>query len=187
MNFCSHCAAPVILEIPQADNRPRYSCPSCGRIHYVNPKMVVGCIPIWDDRILLCKRNIEPRKRFWTLPAGYLECDESTEQGARRETLEETGVLVDGLTPYRLFDLVHISQVYLMFLARLRAPDGFHPTEESMDVRLFREKDIPWSDIAFPVIGRTLQSYIEDRQANTFLFRQEEVTETMKDLHQQPA
>lgn len=187
MNFCSHCAAPVILEIPQADNLPRYSCSSCGRIHYENPKMVVGCIPIWDDKILLCKRNIEPRRRFWTLPAGYLECDESTEQGARRETLEETGALVDGLKPYRLFDIVHIGQVYLMFLAWLRSPE-FHPTEESMDVRLFKEKDIPWSDIAFPVIGKTLQNYFDDRLlGQTFLFRQEEVKETMQDLHQQPA
>jgi ADP-ribose pyrophosphatase YjhB (NUDIX family) len=175
MNYCSHCAGPVIFEIPQGDNRSRYICTACDRIHYQNPQMVVGCIPVWGDRILLCKRNIEPRKGFWTLPAGYLECQETTEEGARRETSEETGATVIGLQPYRLFDIAHIGQVYLMFLARLKTPD-FHVTEESMDVRLFEEKDIPWSSIAFPVITKTLQNYFDDRQTKEFAFRQDQIT-----------
>lgn len=179
MNYCSYCAAPVIMEIPPADNRSRYICISCGRIHYQNPKMVVGCIPVWDDRILLCKRNIEPRKGFWTLPAGYLECNESTEEGAIRETLEETGALVAGLQPYRLFDIAHIGQVYFMFIARLRAPE-FHATEESMDVRLFEEKNIPWSTIAFSVIEKTLQHYFIGRLENDFSFRNDQLFETIK-------
>lgn len=141
--------------------------------------MVVGCIPVWDDRILLCRRNIEPRKGLWTLPAGYLECNETTEEGARRETLEETGALVVNLQPYRLFDIVHISQLYLMFLARLQTPE-FHATVESMEVRLSQEKDIPWSGIAFPVIEKTLQHYLHDRQKNDFTFRLDQITETMK-------
>lgn len=182
MNYCPHCAAPVIFEIPQADNRPRYICTSCNRIHYQNPKMVVGCIPVWDDRILLCKRNIEPRKGCWTLPAGYLECNETNEEGARRETLEETGAAVIGLQPYCLLDIVHIGQVYLMFLARLQALE-FHATEESSDVRLFEEKDIPWSCLAFPVIEKTLQHYFDDRQENDFSFRQDQVTGIMKKDH----
>ena len=175
MNYCSHCAAPVISEIPQADNRPRFVCTSCDRIHYQNPNVVVGCVPVWNDRVLLCKRNIEPRKGFWTLPAGYLECCETSEEGARRETLEETGAVVVELQPYRFFDIVHIGQVYLMFLARLQAPK-FHATEESIDVRLFEEKDIPWSAIAFPVIEKTLQHYFADRKENNFLFRVDQIT-----------
>ena len=170
MNYCSHCAAPVTSLIPESDNLPRYICTSCGLIHYRNPKVVVGCIPLWDNKILLCKRNIEPRKGYWTLPAGYLEYDETTEEGARRETCEETGAAIVGLQPYRLFDIVHIGQIYLMFLGRLQGPD-FHATEESMDVRLFEQKDIPWSDIAFPVIEKTLQHYCQDRQNNDFSFR----------------
>jgi len=144
--------------------------------------MVVGCLPVWEDKILLCKRNIEPRKQFWTLPAGYLECSETTREGAIRETLEETGALVVGLQPYRLFDIVHIGQVYLMFLARLEQPE-FHATEESIDVRLFAEQDIPWSRIAFPVIEKTLQHYVDDRRHNSFLFRQAQVTGALHESH----
>ncbi len=179
MNYCSYCAAPVVIETPHDDNRPRAVCTSCGRIHYSNPKMVVGCIPVCGDRILLCKRNIEPRRGFWTLPAGYLECNETTEKGAYRETLEETGAAVTELRPYRLFDIVHIGQVYLMYLARLQTLE-FHATEESMDVRLFVEEDIPWSAIAFPVIKKTLQHYFDDRRTHDFSFRQDQITETLK-------
>ena len=183
MNFCPHCAAPVVSLIPQDDNLPRSICTACGRIHYQNPKIVVGCIPIWETSgetsVLLCKRNIDPRKGFWTLPAGYLECNETTEAGARRETLEETGAAVVALQPYRLFDIVHIGQIYLMFLARLQAP-RFHPTRESMEVRLFAEKDIPWSTIAFPVIEKALHHYWQDLRENNFSFRREEETTTMK-------
>ncbi len=183
MNFCSHCAAPVVSLIPEDDNLPRFICTSCGQIHYRNPKIVVGCIPIWENSgessILLCKRNIEPRKGFWTLPAGYLECNETTEAGARRETSEETGAVVVGLQPYRLFDIVHIGQVYLMFLARLEAPH-FHPTRESMEVRLFAKKDIPWSTIAFPVIAKTLHHYWHDFREKSFFFRRVEETSKIK-------
>ncbi len=170
MKYCTHCAAPVTSSIPQGDNRPRSICMSCGLIHYRNPKMVVGCLPLWDNKILLCKRNIEPRKGFWTLPAGYLECGETTIEGARRETGEETGAAVVGLQPYRLFDIVHIGQIYLIFLCRLQRPE-FHTTEESMDVRLFALEDIPWPSIAFPVIAKTLRHYCRDLQKNDFSFR----------------
>jgi ADP-ribose pyrophosphatase YjhB (NUDIX family) len=121
MNFCSQCGGPVLLTVPDEDDRPRYVCPSCGTIHYQNPKLVVGCIPVWEDRILMCRRNIEPRKGFWTLPAGFLENGETTAEGARRETLEETGSTVAGLTPYLMVDIVHIHQIYLMFRSRLLA------------------------------------------------------------------
>ena len=179
MNFCSYCGAPLVSMIPQDDNRLRSICTSCERVHYQNPKMVVGCVPIWENRILLCRRNIEPRKGFWTLPAGYLECNETTEAGARRETSEETGAIVVQLQPYRLFDIVHIGQVYLMFLAHLQAPH-FHATSESMEVKLFEENDIPWSAIAFPVILKTLQHYCHDRLGNNFSFCLDQVTGTLK-------
>jgi ADP-ribose pyrophosphatase YjhB (NUDIX family) len=176
MKYCSQCATPVVYEIPEADNRPRYNCKACGQIYYHNPKMIVGTIPIWKDKVLLCLRNIEPRKGFWTLPAGYLESNESVEQGARRETLEETGASLANLLPYRMFDIVHISQIYFMFLADLKKPE-FHATEESLDVRLFKEEDIPWDEIAFPVVHKTLDDFFKDRNFEKFTFEIEPITE----------
>jgi ADP-ribose pyrophosphatase YjhB (NUDIX family) len=110
-----------LLKVPDDDERPRYVCPSCGTIHYQNPKLVVGCIPVWEDQILMCRRNIEPRKGYWTLPAGFLENGETTAAGARRETLEETASTVTDLVPYLMVDIVHIHQIYLMFRSRLLA------------------------------------------------------------------
>lgn len=170
MNFCSQCGAPVALTVPAGDDRPRHACPSCGTIHYQNPKIVVGCIPVWKERILMCRRDIEPRKGYWTLPAGYLENGETTAAGARRETLEETGARVADLSPYLMVDIPHIHQVYLMFRSRLLAPE-FHPTRESSEVVLMGKDDIPWDDIAFKVIEKTLRHYLEDHPAGRFVFR----------------
>lgn len=170
MKFCSQCGGPVRLAIPADDDRPRHICTVCGTIHYQNPKLVVGTIPIWNDRILICRRNIDPRKGYWTLPAGYLENGESTADGARRETLEETGSRVSRLIPFLMVDIVYINQIYLMFRANLQAPD-FHPTAESTEVMLVRESEIPWADIAFPVIEKTLRHYFRDRAAGRFEFR----------------
>lgn len=127
MNFCSQCGRPVALTIPSDDDRPRHVCPACGVIHYQNPKLVVGCIPEWKGRILMCRRDIEPRRGYWTLPAGFLENGETAADGARRETLEETGSRVADLTPYLMVDIVHIHQIYLMFRSRLVAPDFTQP------------------------------------------------------------
>ncbi|MBC2710571.1 MAG: NUDIX hydrolase [Desulfosarcina sp.] len=170
MNFCSQCGAPVVLKVPADDDRPRHVCPSCGTIHYQNPKLVVGCIPVWDDQILMCRRDIEPRKGYWTLPAGFLENGETAADGARRETLEETGATVADLTPYLMVDIVHIHQIYLMFRSRLLAPE-FHPTRESSEVKLLRKNDIPWDDIAFKVVEKTLRYYLQDRPSDRFPFR----------------
>ncbi len=170
MNFCSHCGGTVVRKVPENDNMSRYICTSCGMIHYENPKLVVGSIPVWEDRILLCKRDIEPRKGFWTLPAGFLENGETTADGARRETLEETGSTIVDLTPYLMVDIVYIHQIYFMYRARLSAPD-FHPTPESVEVRLFDEASIPWNDIAFLVIEKTLRQYFADRPSGRFDFR----------------
>jgi ADP-ribose pyrophosphatase YjhB (NUDIX family) len=174
MKFCSQCGRPVTFAVPVDDDRPRHVCPSCGAIHYQNPKLVVGCIPIWENRILMCRRDIEPRRGYWTLPAGFLENGETAAAGARRETLEETGATVVDLTPYLMVDIVHIHQIYLMFCSRLLAPD-FHPTRESSEVKLVEEEAIPWDDIAFKVVEKTLRYYLKDRISGRFVFRTDKI------------
>ena len=169
MNFCSHCGGRLVRRIPPDDNLMRHVCPACGVVHYQNPKLVVGCIPLCEDRILICKRDIEPRRGYWTLPAGYLENGETAAAGAARETREETGAEVVDLTPYRMYDIVHVSQIYFMFLARLAAPE-FHTTKESSIVKLVSHSQIPWDEIAFPVIRTTLEDYLEDHTRRRFPF-----------------
>ena len=179
MNYCPHCATPVKHIIPPGDDRPRHVCPSCNRIHYQNPRLVVGCVPIWQDQILLCLRDIEPRRGKWTLPAGYLENGEAVAEGARRETTEETGARIEALKPYLLFDIVHINQIYLMFRSELTAP-SFHPTRESKAVRLFEPENIPWDEIAFPVIKRALRCYLADRETGVFPFQIHAIQERLQ-------
>ena len=179
MNYCSNCAAPVEHIVPPDDDRPRFVCHVCGRIHYQNPCLVVGSIPVWQDKILLCLRDIEPRRGKWTLPAGYLENGETVKEGARRETLEETGARVVQLEPYLLFDIVHIHQIYLMFRTQLAGPE-YHRTKESAEVRLFSEREIPWGNIAFPAIEKTLLCYIADRAKGTFPFQVHQILNKMK-------
>ncbi|MEW5769332.1 MAG: NUDIX hydrolase [Pseudomonadota bacterium] len=167
MNFCPQCGAPLCLEIPAGDNRPRHVCPSCGAIHYQNPKMVVGCIPEWEDRILLCRRAIEPKYGLWTLPAGFMENGETTAEGAARETLEEAGARVDILGLYSMISLPDINQVYLMFRARLLHLDFVHG-EESLEARLFTEHEIPWERLAFRTVQLTLEQFFADRRQGCY-------------------
>jgi ADP-ribose pyrophosphatase YjhB (NUDIX family) len=170
MKFCSHCGSPVELRIPEGDNLPRFVCTHCGEIHYQNPKIVTGCIPEWEDKILLCKRAIEPQHGLWTLPAGFMENNETTANAALRETQEEANANVEIVGLYAMFDIPHISQVYLMFRARLLDLD-FAPGEESLEVDLFTEENIPWEELAFPVINETLKYFYQDRQRNQFDLR----------------
>ncbi|NEV63138.1 NUDIX hydrolase [Thiorhodococcus minor] len=163
MRYCSDCGAPVSLQIPPGDNRQRHVCDACGTIHYQNPKVVVGCIPEWEDKILLCRRAIQPRHGLWTLPAGFMERGETTREGAARETLEEANARVEVGPLYSLFNLPHIDQVYLLFRARL-LDLGFSPGEESLEVRLFEEDEIPRDLIAFQTVRETLDLYFEDRR-----------------------
>lgn len=167
MKFCSQCAASVELRIPEGDNRPRFVCDQCGTIHYSNPNIVAGCIAEHEDAIILCKRAIEPRRGLWTLPAGFMENNETVEEGAIRETLEEANAHVDQLQLYAMYSIPHISQVYMMFRARLLNTD-FGPGTESLAVELFREHEIPWEEIAFPVIRETLQRYFEHQKTGAF-------------------
>lgn len=167
MKFCSQCAAPVTLRIPEGDNRPRYVCVACHSVHYQNPNIVAGCIPEWEDQILLCQRGIEPRFGLWTLPAGFMENGETTPQAAERETREEANANVQIESLYTVFNLPHINQVYLLFRARLLDLD-FGAGNESLDVQLYGEEDIPWDELAFPVIKETLGLYFADRSIGDF-------------------
>lgn len=170
IKFCNACGAEVEKITPLDDDHVRAVCPRCGNIQYENPKMVVGCLPVHGDRILLCRRNIEPRKGRWTLPAGYLENGETVQAGAVRESLEETGSRVKIIAPYRMFNIVFVQQIYFMFRAELM-DENFGPTTESLEVRLFDLSRIPWNDIAFEVIRQTLKDYIRDTESRTFDFR----------------
>ncbi|MGW8248943.1 MAG: NUDIX hydrolase [Acidiferrobacterales bacterium] len=175
MKYCSECGAEVTLEIPSGDNRPRYICSQCETIHYSNPKIVAGCIPVWQDKILLCKRAIEPQHGLWTLPAGFMENDESTVEAAMRETMEEAGANVEVRDLYTMISLVHINQVYMMFLADMTNTE-FAPGEESLEVDLFGESEIPWDQIAFPVIEETMRLFFADRASGNFRTRIGEMT-----------
>jgi ADP-ribose pyrophosphatase YjhB (NUDIX family) len=169
MNYCSNCGEKVEFRVPPGDDRPRFVCKACESIHYRNPLMVVGCIPESGGKILLCRRAIEPRLGKWTLPAGYLENGETVADGARREAFEEARARVEDLKPYALLNLPFIAQVYFIFRARLANHD-YHAGSESLEVKLYRPDDIPWSELAFPVISEVLRLYCEDLVSGDFAF-----------------
>ncbi len=169
MKFCSHCGGSVEFLVPEGDHLPRHVCPACGTIHYQNPKMVVGCIPEWEDKVLLCRRAIEPKYGLWTLPAGFMENGETTAEGALRETWEEAGARVELGPLYTLFNLPHVNQVYFMFRARLLDLD-YKPGIESLEVRLFAEHEIPWEELAFRTVKASLELYFQDRANGGFRF-----------------
>lgn len=167
MKYCSECATPVELKVPEGDNRPRFVCPGCGTIHYQNPNIVAGTIPVWGDKILLCKRAIEPRYGYWTLPAGFMENQETTIEAAERETWEEAEAQVNIEGLFTLIDVPQINQVHIYYRAQLI--DGqFGVGVESLESELFDEEAIPWDEISFPTVKRTLQQFFEDRKSGKF-------------------
>jgi len=170
MNFCSGCGRNLVKKVPLNDDRQRHVCPGCGTVHYQNPKIVTGCLPVWEDSVLLCRRSIEPRSGYWTVPAGFMELNETVEQGALRETWEEARARVEILAPYSMFNLVHVNQLYIIFRARLMDLD-FRPGPESEEVRLFTEGEIPWKDLAFRTVHHTLRFYFRDRPGGRFPMR----------------
>jgi len=168
MNYCLRCGSGGISRrIPAMDTRERYLCDACGYIHYENPRIIAGCIPVWQDgRIMLCRRAIEPSYGLWTLPAGFMELDETVAEAAARETLEEAGARVQVEALFAMFNLPHVNQVYLMHRARL-LDTAVAPGEESLEVALFRAQDIPWSELAFASIHYTLELYLQQDGAMT--------------------
>ena len=163
IKFCPNCGHPVSHVIPQDDTRVRAVCDACQTIHYENPRTVVGTIPLWNDQILLCKRAIEPRLGYWTLPAGFLENGESAQDGAVRETQEEAGASVTNLKLYSMIDVIPANQIHLFYLAEMASPE-FQSGIESLETRLFSEHEIPWDDVAFMTVQITLESFLRDRQ-----------------------
>ena len=167
MKFCSHCAQQLSFKVPEGDNLPRHVCDSCGLIHYQNPKIVAGCIPEWEGRILLCRRAIEPRHGLWTIPAGFMENSETVEQAAARETREEACAKINIIGLYGVYNIPHVSQVYMIFRGPL-VDGAFAPGVESLETVLFEEADVPWSEIAFPVVHNALKRYFHDRKHGSF-------------------
>lgn len=170
MKYCSQCGHTVSQIIPPGDNRLRHVCDSCGIIHYSNPTIIAGCLPVYGDRVLLCRRAIEPRQGYWTLPAGFMENGESTEQAAARETLEEARAEVSIGDLYTVTSIIHLNQVQMLYLAELEQPE-FGPGDESLEVALFSEEQIPWDELAFQTIRNALQFFFEDRRRNRFPLR----------------
>jgi ADP-ribose pyrophosphatase YjhB (NUDIX family) len=164
MNYCSNCGNRVILKVPEGDFLPRHVCDNCGTIHYQNPKLVVGSVPTWEGKILLCKRGIEPRLGFWTITAGFMENDETLEVGAAREAREEARIDVEIGSLLLLANVTHARQVHVFFRSRMRTPD-FGVTHESLEVKLVDECDIPWGELAFPSTEAALRLFVADRAA----------------------
>ena len=167
MKFCSDCGSKVDHKIPQGDNLPRHICSECETIHYQNPKIVAGAVLEFEGRILMCKRAIEPRYGYWTVPAGFMENKETVRQAAARETYEEALAVASKLDLYGVYNLPHVNQVYIMFQGTLDKPE-FGPGSESLEVELVEEKDIPWDDLAFKVVTMTLKKYFKDRKVGDF-------------------
>lgn len=171
MNYCTQCGTHVELRIPEGDSHLRHVCPQCGEIHYQNPKVIVGCIAQWEQRILLCRRAIEPCYGLWTLPAGFMENGESTTQAALRETYEEACARVSIERLFALINIPHISQVHLFYRARL-LDTNFGAGEESLETQLFSEDEIPWHELAFSSVDQCLKAYFGDRRTGRFEFHE---------------
>jgi ADP-ribose pyrophosphatase YjhB (NUDIX family) len=174
MKFCANCGAAVVQRVPPGDTLPRWVCDNCGEIHYQNPKLVVGTIPEHKGKLLLCRRAIEPRYGYWTLPAGFMENDETAAQAALRETLEEAGATVDLGEPFTLISVPRVNQVHLFYRARLRDLE-FKPGEETLEIALVEEAAIPWQEIAFRTVGLTLKRWFADRSRGSFAFHAEDI------------
>jgi ADP-ribose pyrophosphatase YjhB (NUDIX family) len=178
MKFCSNCGAALARRVPPGDSLPRAVCDACGSIHYENPKLVLGSIPVWEEggevRVLLCRRAIEPRYGYWTLPAGFMENGESAGEAAARETLEEAGARIELISAFSMVSVPYVNQVHVFFRARLLDLD-FEAGVESIEVALFEEARMPWKDIAFRTVGLTLKHWFADRAAGAFGFHAEDL------------
>ncbi|WP_421865848.1 NUDIX hydrolase [Motiliproteus sp.] len=175
MNYCSECGAAVHQRIPEGDNRPRYVCSQCDTIHYQNPRIIAGCLPVYGDKVLLCKRAIEPCYGLWTLPAGFMENGETTQEAAMRETREEACAEVELKGLYTITSITPINQVQMFYLAEMPAPE-FDAGEETLEAQLFAEDEIPWDQLAFRTVINALKFYFEDRKSGEFPMRHVDIT-----------
>jgi ADP-ribose pyrophosphatase YjhB (NUDIX family) len=171
IKYCKDCGSAVVYRVPDdGDTKLRAVCPTCHAVHYENPLNVVGTVPHWGttgERVLLCKRNIEPRRGLWTLPAGFMELGESTADGAARETVEEAGAQFEMQELFSVMSVIHVGQVHLYYRAKLLS-EIFDPGFETIEARLFTEAEIPWDEIAFRTVSQTLKHYFADRRAGQF-------------------
>jgi len=174
MKFCPNCGAALARRVPPGDSLSRDVCDACGSVHYQNPKLVLGAIPEWQGRLLLCRRAIEPRYGYWTLPAGFMENGESTGEATLRETLEEAGARIELQAAFSMISVPYVNQVHLFYRARLLDLE-FKPGAESLEVALFEEARVPWKDIAFRTVGLTLKHWFADRARGSFGFHSEDV------------
>lgn len=165
--FCSQCGHPLSREIPPDDNRIRDLCKHCGAVHYQNPRNVVGVVPIWNDQVLLCRRAIEPRYGKWTLPAGFMELGETTEQGAARENQEESGARIRVQSLFTIVDVPSVNQVHLYYLAKVLGPH-LDPGSETLEAAFFKLEAIPWQELSFRSVSTTLEHYVQDRASGVF-------------------
>ena len=167
IKHCRSCGGTCSYRVPADDNRERATCSACGEIHYENPINVVGTVPVWQDAVLLCRRNIEPRYGLWTLPAGFLELGESTQTGALRETDEEAGAKIELQELFTLLNVVRVGQVHFFYRARM-LDTTLAPGPETIEAQLFRESDVPWDLLAFRTVRLTLEHYFADRARGRF-------------------
>ena len=176
IKHCKNCGAAVVYRLPDdGDTKNRAVCSACNTVHYENPLNVVGTVPVWDDKVLLCKRNIEPRKGKWTLPAGFMELEETTAEGAARETVEEAGAQFEMQSLFSVLSVPRVGQVHLFYRAKLTS-DQFNPGFETMEAKLFAESDIPWDDIAFRTVKVTLEKFFSDRAKGSFGVHEADIT-----------
>ncbi|HEX6735475.1 MAG TPA: NUDIX hydrolase [Azonexus sp.] len=174
ISYCTRCGSGVSFIVPAGDSLPRHVCNVCGHIHYENPRLVIGCVAEYDGRILLCRRAIEPRRGFWTLPAGFMENGESTAAAASRETHEEAGARIIIDAPFAMVSIAHINQVHLFYRGRLATPD-YSAGEESLEVALFAPHEIPWTELSFRSVSLCLEKYLDDRKRGHYAFHDAEL------------
>ena len=166
-NFCGQCGTPISRRVPPGDNRERDLCEHCGAVHYQNPRMVVGTLPVWENKVLLCLRAIEPRANTWTLPAGFMELAETLSEGAERETQEEAGVRIELGHLYTVIDLPQVDQVHVYFLAQALGPE-LDPGPETLEARWYGLDEIPWDNLSFRSVSTTLKHYLHDLTTGKF-------------------
>lgn len=171
IRYCNHCGAEVDFVVPIGDSLPRHQCPRCAHIQYENPRLIVGCVATWENKILLCRRAIEPRLGYWTLPAGFMENAETTGEAAVRETQEEAGASVVIDAPFAMVSIAHINQVHLFYRAHLTSPD-YQAGEESLEVALLAAGDIPWQEMAFRSVTYCLEHFLSDRELGAYGFHE---------------